>query len=165
MDGLLHSYRRERNALLRRSVTLAIIGSLSRDSVDDIQTRDDLAKGGITRRELRVLEDEEELAAIGSWSSISHGQRPARVGGSGEILICVDVTRSTLAPGAGRISTLEGGKSWGIQEAVTRGAIVIILARKKGEGVDRARRSRVELNDDGPSVGDYGCSPCSRRRL
>lgn len=111
---------------------------------------------------MRVLEDEEELAAIRPWPSIGHGQSAARVGGSGEILICVDVTRSTLASRARCVTTLEGGKSWGVQEAVTRGAIVIILAREKGEGVDRARRSRVELNDDGPSVGDHGRGPRPR---
>ncbi len=119
MGGLLHSYRGERNALLGGSVTLAIIGAISSDSVDDIETRDHLAKGGITWRELGVFKDEEELAAICSRSSVGHGQGSAWVGGSGEILICVDVARSTLASRARCVSTLEGGKSWGVQKAVT----------------------------------------------
>lgn len=154
MGGLLNSYRRERNGLFRGSVTLPIICSFASDGIEYIEARNDLAERGVIRRELGVLEDEEELAAVGAGSSIGHSQRAPRVGRPGEIFIRKGVSGAARAGGRG-VSALEGGKSRGVEQSVALGAIEVTLACQEGEGIDRARRSCVELGDDGATVSDH----------
>ena len=160
MGGLLNSYRRERNGLFRGSVTLPIICSFGSNGIEYIEARNDLAKRGVIRRELGILEDKEELAAVGASSSVGHSQGASRVGRAREIFVREGVTGAPRTSGRG-VPALEGGETRGIEEAVALGAIEVALARQEGERIAGARSRCVELHYDGAAVSDHSGGLCS----
>src|SRR5262245_30721004 len=88
------------------AVTALAVSTGSGHLLDDAQTRRDRAERRVVRRQLGVLVDEEELAAVGSGPGVGHRYGCCRVGCSGQVLIGELVARSAAAR-AGRIAALQ----------------------------------------------------------
>src|SRR6202012_2660016 len=71
--------------------------------LEDIQPGGNCPEWGVTGRQLAVLEDQEELAAVAvGGAAVGHRDRAGLVGGAGQVLAGVLVSRAAGAKGGGR---------------------------------------------------------------
>src|SRR5262245_15430906 len=130
-SGLLDCHALDHDLLLRMAVARLAVRACCRHLLYDAQAALDRPERRVIRRQLCVLVDEEELAAVGTGPGVGHRHRAGRILRAGEVLVIELVSRSAAA-GPGRIAALEHVDPRR-GESVALGVVEIFLARQENK--------------------------------
>src|SRR5215475_9298794 len=135
------------------TVAVAVVCARLSYILDDSQSLDDLAERRVVRRQRRrIAVYEEELAPVGAWPGVRHGDRALGVLGSRQVLISELVPRAAAAGSRGITALQHVDAVGGVP--VAGGVAEVVLAGQVDERVDGARRLVVgQVEDDRAPVG------------
>ena len=119
-----------------------VTGLAAGDLAQHLHALDDLAEDGVLAVQPGgLLEGDEELAAVGTWSGIGHGQQTGRVEGQlGDDLVFELIARAAR-PSARRVACLSHKV---FDDTVEGHAVVVAVTGQEDEVVDCHRRLIVE---------------------